>query len=396
MARKFDVMVAGHLCLDITPRFIAGGRRLEEIIRPGQMVKMGDAAISTGGVVSNTGIALKKLGARVCYCARLGDDLFGRMTMALLREHGSATGIRVMRSIGSSYTVVIAPPGIDRIFLHSPATNDLFGAEDIDATLVAQCRLFHFGYPALMRRMYTGSGRELQKIFRIARDAGATTSCDMAMPDPDADAGKAPWREIFKRTLPWIDIFLPSIEEVMLALERPRFLKLRAAHPGRALLELLGPDDYARLATILLDMGAKVVALKAGKRGMYLRTAGRSAMVDMGAAKPGDPDDWANRELWGPTYACRHIVSATGAGDCAIAGFLQAFLRGAPVALALRAANCLGWQNIQVVDAVSGVRSWAATVGILKRGMPVDPLTLGGEWRWDRALKVWRGPQDMN
>lgn len=394
MARIYDVMVAGHLCLDITPRFGAGARRLENILRPGQLSKVGDAAISTGGVVSNSGIALKKLGSRVCFCARVGDDHFGQMTLALLRRYSSDAGIRVMPRTGSSYSIVVAPPGIDRIFLHNPATNDLFGPEDINPRLVAQCRHFHFGYPAIMRRMYADGGRELAQIFKMARAAGATTSCDLAFPDPDTAAGKAPWPEIFRRALPFIDIFLPSIEEVLVALDRPRFMRLRANRPGRSLLDLIQPEEYSRHAQRLLELGAKVVALKAGKRGVYLRTGDMGALRSMGAAKPGDAANWADRELWGPPYTCRKIISATGAGDCAIAGFLHAFLSGAPVEVALSAANCLGWQNIQVVDAVSGVRSWSATQRLLARGLPVDRIALGRGWRWNAQKKVWHGPND--
>lgn len=394
MGRTYDVMVAGHLCLDITPRFDSDARRIEDILRPGQLSVVGDAAISTGGVVSNTGIALKKLGSRVCFCARVGDDPFGQATLTLLRRYSGEAGIRVMPRTGSSYTIVVAPPGIDRIFLHNPATNDLFGPEDINPALVKTCRLFHFGYPALMRRMFAKGGRELAQIFRIARAAGVTTSCDMAFPDPDADAGRAPWPEIFRRTLPFVDIFLPSIEEVLAGLDRSKFMRLRAKCASRSLLDLIPMEEYSRQAQRLLELGAKVVLLKAGKRGIYLRTGDVGQLRSMGAAKPGDPAGWADRELWGPPYRCRKIVSATGAGDCAIAGFLHAFLEGAPVETALNTANCLGWQNIQVVDAVSGVRTWRATQRLLAGGLPVDRIELGHGWRWDATKKVWRGPRD--
>jgi sugar/nucleoside kinase (ribokinase family) len=80
MNKEFDVMAAGHLCLDIIPRFPdTGVRSLSEIMRPGKLVRVEEAAISTGGPVSNTGVALKKLGQRVCFCARIGNDDFGRL-----------------------------------------------------------------------------------------------------------------------------------------------------------------------------------------------------------------------------------------------------------------------------------------------------------------------------
>ena len=40
----------------------------------------------------------------------------------------------------SSYTLVINPPGIDRIFIHCPGANDTFGAADIPIDEVRQAR----------------------------------------------------------------------------------------------------------------------------------------------------------------------------------------------------------------------------------------------------------------
>src|SRR3990172_9091313 len=55
--------------------------------------------------------------------------------------------------------------------------------------LLAEARLFHFGYPPLMKRMYEARGHELREIFRRAKGTGVTTSLDMALPDPSSPAG---------------------------------------------------------------------------------------------------------------------------------------------------------------------------------------------------------------
>ena len=48
------VMVAGHICLDITPRFPQSlEARLSEILVPGKLINVDDAALGTGGAVSN-------------------------------------------------------------------------------------------------------------------------------------------------------------------------------------------------------------------------------------------------------------------------------------------------------------------------------------------------------
>ncbi|MBN2310728.1 MAG: carbohydrate kinase family protein [Candidatus Hydrogenedentes bacterium] len=396
MSRPFDVMAAGHVCLDLIPRFPnTGATELGAILRPGKLVEMGPVTISTGGPVSNTGIALRRLGRSVCFSARVGDDEFGRLTLDALRRSGNADGIHVVPGSASSYTVALAPPGIDRVFLHNPGTNHEFGSEDVDCGLVGQCRMFHFGYPPLMRRMYENVGEELERTFRLAKEAGATTSCDMSLPDPDSAAGKAPWKAILERTLPCVDVFLPSVEEALYMLEVDRFLQMKRDHGGAELIDVLTAADYTRLADALLAMGPAIVALKSGHRGFYVKTSAREAFDRMGAASPHDADAWSLRELWGPAFSAPDLASATGSGDSSIAGFLTAFLNGYDIEESLRTANCLGWQNVQALDAVSGIRTWEETCALLERPAPVNDVRPGAAgWVWHEERGVWAGPED--
>ncbi len=48
----------------------------------------------------------------------IGDDRIGKIIIDILVKSGSAEGIKISPGEESSYTVVLAPPGIDRIFLH--------------------------------------------------------------------------------------------------------------------------------------------------------------------------------------------------------------------------------------------------------------------------------------
>lgn len=396
MSRPYDIMVAGHLCLDVIPRFPRGiGSTIAEILRPGTLVNVGEAGISTGGPVSNTGLNMQTLGAKVCFCARIGDDDFGRLTVERLERSGNAAGVHVARGRSSSYTIVVAPPGIDRIFLHNPGTNNEFGPEDLDPALIARCRHFHFGYPPLMRRMYADGGLALAEIFRVAKQAGATTSCDMSLPDPSSESGRADWPAILAAILPYVDLFLPSIEESFFMLEPARFLEMKRRHDGGDLIEHLAPDDYSRTAGTLLELGAKAVSLKTGHRGFYLRTGPAERFAGMGAARPGDPGNWGDREIWAPAFVVEELASATGSGDSAIAGFLSGFLRGLDIETSLKYATCCGWQNLQVLDAVSGIRPWEETTEILGRDLPmIDARVESPGWDWSEAHGLWTGPGD--
>lgn len=396
MNTEFDVMVAGHVCFDLIPRFPGTdvhGRK--ELLRPGAVIEVAECAMSTGGPVSNTGLAMKVLGNRVCFSARVGDDDFGRLTLENLRRAGSSEGIHVVAGAGSSYTIVIAMPGIDRFFFHNPATNDAYGVEDLDPELVGRCRLLHFGYPPLMRGMFLDEGAELVQIMKLAKEAGATTSCDMALPDPTSEAGRAPWHRILEKVLPYVDLFLPSLEEALYMVDRDGFLDMKRKHENADLIHVLNADQYSQIADQLLDMGTSVAALKAGARGWFLKTRSGETFDRLGRARPGDPAAWAGRELLCPALKEDNIVAATGSGDSSIAGFLTAFLKGRSPEQCLRASSCLGWQNLQVLDAVSGIKSWEETEAILARHPAVEEIPdVPPAWRWEDEQGIWFGPSD--
>ena len=132
MAAEFDVAVGGHICFDIIPKFPdTGARTIGELLRPGKLVNVGPVATSTGGPVSNTGIGLHIMGIKVAFMAKVGDDDFGKAIIERLERIASSEGIKVAEGAHTSYTVAIAPPGIDRIFVHHPGTNDTFISTDV-------------------------------------------------------------------------------------------------------------------------------------------------------------------------------------------------------------------------------------------------------------------------
>lgn len=141
-----NVVVAGHLCLDIIPRWELGD--LSSLI-PGSLLKMEEITFSTGGAVSNTGITLKRLGFDPILMARLGADYVGDITRRILEDEGISTEtIITSPDVSSSYTVVISPPNTDRLFLHHPGANDTFSAYDVRLSGLKP-GLFHLGYPPL-------------------------------------------------------------------------------------------------------------------------------------------------------------------------------------------------------------------------------------------------------
>lgn len=222
------VIVAGHVCMDIT--LPLGGKKVSEIgqlLRPGKLFSVGEAAVYPGGVVANTGLALKLFDVNTALVGKLGCDLFGDIIYSNFAERDAESWLIREKEETSSYTVALAAPGIDRILLNHPGANDTFSAADLSSELLEGASLFHFGYPPLMRKMYENTGEELVAVLQKAKAAGAVTSLDLSMVDPDSQAGKANWKKILEKSLPYVDIFVPSAEELCYMLDREKYEALR-------------------------------------------------------------------------------------------------------------------------------------------------------------------------
>ena len=112
MKVKKKVVAAGHACLDITPVFPRSGgcRRIGDVLVPGRLIQMEGVSISSGGSVSNTGLAMRLLGAEVCLMAKTGMDEFGKILADIYRKYGAADGIIAVQGELTSYSAVIAVP----------------------------------------------------------------------------------------------------------------------------------------------------------------------------------------------------------------------------------------------------------------------------------------------
>ncbi|MCF7849770.1 MAG: carbohydrate kinase family protein [Kiritimatiellales bacterium] len=376
-------IVAGHICLDMIP---AIDHALD--MQPGRLYEVGAATVSTGGAVSNTGIALHILGVPTSLAGKIGDDMFGHAVLDLVksRDPAMADGMIVEPNAVTSYSVVINIPGIDRTFLHCPGANHTFSSADIQPANFQDAALFHFGYPPLMQRTYTDGGHELTDIFQRVKAAGITTSLDMTMPDPGGPSGEADWKAILTMALPHVDIFMPSADEILYMLDREKF--------GQG--DDLKGDDVSRLGEQLLSLGAAVAGVTLGARGLYLRTAGEDRLKTMGAAMPANIANWANRELWIPVYHVDQLVGATGAGDATFAGFLAALLRNMDIETAGSMANAVGACNVQAADALGGIQPWDATTALVNNGWERAALNVGSPGWQQTDTGVWRGPHDTS
>lgn len=318
------ILVAGHICLDIIPRFESPTQ-----IEPGKLIEVGAADITTGGCVANVGRALHRLGVVTKLAGKIGDDAFGDLTAQILKSEDPelTEGLVVSKGGTTSYSVVISPPGIDRTFLHMPGENNTFTAEDLDYSLLKQAQIVHFGYPSLMAKMFENEGAELERVLTKIRKAGAKTSLDLSLPDPNSAAGKAPWEKILTRCLPFVDYFFPGEDELSFMLPKT------------------APEDFE---TQCLNMGAQTVIVKRGSRGISVA-------------------DQQGRKASHPCFKVE-MAGTTGAGDATIAGFLMAVSQNFDFQKCLEAACAVGASSVESVSATDGIKSWPELEARLSAG----------------------------
>ena len=362
------ITVAGHICLDMIPDWRQGSIKA---IKPGHMLEMEGIKFSTGGAVANTGLALQKLGIQADLIGKIGKDYTGKIIIEVLQEKSPngeniVDNMIVSKNEESSYSIILEPPDTDRIFLHSPGTNHTFNSDDLSIKDIKNTDLFHFGYPPVMKKMYRNKGQELAQIFQIARQASAITSLDMTMPDPKSEAGQVNWKGVLRNVLPYVDIFLPSLQEIMYMLNYDDY-DYSDKDLSIKLLEDIGSQ--------LLKMGTKVVVLKLGEQGLYLQTdtiphnssSQFSTLIDL--------SEWNSQKLLSPCFKTR-VQGTTGAGDSAIAGFLSQIIKGKSAAEALNMAAAVGACCVEEVDATGGI-------------IPLNQVEQRIQNGWSKSLTSW-------
>jgi sugar/nucleoside kinase (ribokinase family) len=176
----------------------------------------------------------------------------------------------------------------------------------------------------------------------------------MAFPDPNSPPGKADWHAILCKVLPFVDIFVPSIDEILYMLKK-------------AETSILSTNLLESVSGELLDMGTKMVLLKLGDRGLYLRAAEFNAGVNFGRINLNSNQQWSGFKTWAPCFEVE-VVGTTGAGDVTVAGFLAALIHGLPPMDCVTFALAVGASNVETPDALSGVQPWDETWGRINSG----------------------------
>ena len=296
-----DVVCLGILVADVV------AKPVERVPARGRLVLVDRIELHTGGCAANTGIALAKIGIKTAVIGRIGDDGFGDFVVNRLKQSGidASHVVRdLLRRTATSATMVMVHGDGERSFIHYLGANAALKREDVDMDFVKTARLLHIAGALVMPGI---DGEPTAEILREARKAGVITTLDTVWDD----TGR--WMELLEPCLPYVDYAVPSIEE------------------ARMVTGKHDPEDVAR---VLMDKGAKAVALKMGDQGCYIRSA--------------------DTELRIPIYKV-DAIDALGAGDAFAAGFLAGLVRGWDLERTGRFANAVGAFCVTALGATTGI-----------------------------------------
>lgn len=287
--RNFDVLVAGEINPDL---ILSGGDVTPAFGQVEKMVERADLTVGSSSAIFACGAA--RLGLRVVFAGKVGDDEFGRFMLGAMEARGVDCRGVITDACTSTGLSVILVRGADRAILTFPGSIPLLRFNEIDPALVADARHVHVASYYIQHALRP----DVPRLFDLAHRHGATTSLDTNY-DP-----KEKWGDGLAEALARTDIFLPNATECMGV---SRALGLPAATCEEAIACLM-----RRTGTVVVKMGADGAAARRGSQ--TARTAAYPVPV----------------------------ADTVGAGDSFDAGFVYAHLAGWELPRALRFAAVCG------------------------------------------------------
>jgi len=290
-----------------------------------------------------------------------------------LGKYGIEEGIQVSGTAGTGFSIVLAPPGVDRIFLEAIGCNKIFDVFCINFEVVSRSRLFHFGYPPLLERFYKNHGRQLVEMFAEVQKSGVVTSLDFSLPDPDSESSQLNWQGLLSHVLPQVDICAPSLEEALLMLMPEEYARIQSGSDQHDIINQIPLTLVRKLGRKFISFGVKILLIKAAHRGAYL-LCGDISSLNQKLGNTLDEEKWSHSELWCDAWPVEEarVENAIGAGDTAIAAFLSAILDGNGPLNSIKYACLAGRNSLYCNNLYEELRDWEEMkLEITKGGTPV-------------------------
>ena len=268
MKQSFDVVALGELLIDFTQNGLSEqGNPIFEA--------------NPGGAPCNVLAMLQKLGRKTAFLGKVGSDGFGEQLRRVAEQAGiDLQGLRMDEKVHTTLAIVHTKPGGDRdfSFYRNPGADMMLREDELEASRVRSCRIFHFG---TLSMTHPGVRAATKAAVAEAKAAGALISFDPNLRPPLWDS-----LELAKEQIEWglgqCDVLKISDNEV-------EFL-LPADAQGAGY-------DYAAGAQKLLELypNIKLLNVTCGADGSYSFCCGHEVFV--------------------PSFLLGGTIETTGAGD---------------------------------------------------------------------------------
>ena len=302
---RYDVSVIGLYILDIL------GRPVSRIPERGNVDFIEEIRLTVAGTAGGTVIDTAKLGLKSLAVGAVGDDEKADWILLTLEKHGIDTSaMQRLAGIPTSATILNIRPNGDRPALHVRGASDHFDVPVSAYDQVFDAPIVHLGGTGLLKKL---DGPASAILLKEAKRRGRIVTFDLI-------AASAQTLAIVEPLLPYIDYFMPSIEE------------------ARDMSGRTSAEDCARF---YLDRGARACVFTLGGEGAFYA-------------------DKEGARLKSPAYEIE-VVDTTGCGDAFDAGFITALHRRMDVETALRFAQAAAGLVATGLGSDAGIRSFEHT-----------------------------------
>lgn len=195
--KKFDVLVVGELNIDLILD------DLQQFPETGKEILAGKMFYTLGSSSAICASNLSVLGVSVNYCGCIGNDDFGKKIIGDLNVKGVHTNDIIKSKTATGITVVLNAHQNRAMVTYPGAMNELSEQHVTDKMLENASHL-HVSSVFIQPSLKPG----LTKLFKRAKKFGLTTSLD-----PQWDSYEK-WDCDWKNLLPYVDVFLPNMEEL--------------------------------------------------------------------------------------------------------------------------------------------------------------------------------------
>ena len=169
--RQYDVTALGELLIDFTENGDSSQGNPTFEANP-------------GGAPCNVLAMLNRLGKKTAFIGKVGNDMFGKQLKAAVEECGIDTRNLVMDDeVHTTLAFVHTYPDGDRdfSFYRNPGADMMLTKDDVDADLIRNSRIFHFG---TLSSTHEGVREATRYALNVAKEAGCIITFDPNLRPP--------------------------------------------------------------------------------------------------------------------------------------------------------------------------------------------------------------------